>query len=295
MARSKEEWIELLENRLPPEVKIADRNRAITAQYARWYLEKPELFKWSGMAAFASRQVGVALGVCEMLHAPEHMQNEEEATGGLSSFDAGKMLQNTFNNLLFIPSFMHSVAAQQFFLADLDQLRLGNNNIFADIGWAHALYFEGGFGALEKSCGEKEQEYLFRGFRLIDEGERLLSSGVEEERARALIWEGNVLLLRHEQITTLQPIFDAISQQGRILISFGSELDFSGGVRASFSTYTGYFETLTGVKSVTDSRHRWQWIEHDVLPAWRRMECTFCEGSSLQKQLQVLAADSSHR
>ncbi|NHQ60913.1 hypothetical protein G9409_10040 [Chlorobium sp. BLA1] len=290
MARSKEEWIELLEHRLPPLDKIADRNRAITAHYARWYLEKPELFKWSGMAAFASRQVGVALGVCELLHAPEHRENTDEQEGGLSSFDAGKLLQNTFNNLLFIPSFMHSVAAQQFFLADLDQLRLGNNNIFADIGWAHALFLESGFGALEKCCGLKEQEFLFEGFRLIDEGDQLIRRGVDEERAHALIWEGNVLLLRHEQISTLQPIFDAISQQGRILISFGSELDFSGGVRASFSTYSGYFETLTGMKSVTDSRHRWQWIEHDVLPAWKRMECTFCEGSPLKRELEVFAA-----
>ncbi|WP_076791090.1 hypothetical protein [Chlorobium sp. KB01] len=290
MARSKEEWIELLEHRLPPLDRIADRNRAITAHYARWYLEKPELFKWSGMAAFASRQVGVALGVCELLHAPEHRESTDEQQGGLSSFDAGKLLQNSLNNLLFIPSFMHSVAAQQFFLADLDQLRLGNNNIFADIGWAHALFLESGFGAVEKCCGPKEQEFLFEGFRRIDEGNQLIGRGVDEERARALIWEGNVLLLRHEQISTLQPIFDAISQQGRILISFGSELDFSGGVRASFSTYSGYFETLTGMKSVTDSRHRWQWIEHDVLPAWKRMECTFCEGSPLKRELEVFAA-----
>jgi hypothetical protein len=295
MTRSKQEWIALLESKLPPREHIVARNKAITAHYAAWYMQKPELLKWSGMAAFASRQVGVALAFSEMLHAPEHMAPEHETQHGGGAFDPGKLLQQGFNSLLSIPSFMHSVAAQQLLLSDLDELQRGNNNIFADIGWAHALYLESGFGEFEKICMESDQAYLFEGFRLIDEGAHLLIKGVDEERARKLIWDGNVLLLRHEQINTLQPIFDAISPQGRIAISFGSELDFSDGTehkvnaKASFSTYSGYFETLAGVKSVTDSQYRWKWIENDVLPTWKRVECTYCEGSPLKKQLELLA------
>lgn len=292
MSRTKQEWNELLESELPPKERMTERNRAITAHYAGWYLKKPELFKWSGMAAFASHQVGVALGVAEMMHAPEKFASGSLQQDVGAPFDLGRLFQQGVNTLLFIPSYMHSMAAQQLLLADLDQLQRGNNNIFADIGWAHALYLESGFNELEKNCGEQEREYMYEGFRLIDEGAQLLKSGVEEERAQRMIWEGNVLLLRHEQINTLQPIFDAISPQGRIVVSFGSELDFSGGVKASFSTYSGYFETLTGMKSVTESRYRWAWIENDVLPAWKQMECTFCEGSALEMVLRQLAAQA---
>jgi hypothetical protein len=137
---------------------------------------------------------------------------------------------------------------------------------------------------------------LLKGFRMIDEGSSLLEKGANEEEARRKIREGNVLLLRHEQINTLQPVFDAISSQGRIVVSFGSELDFSGALhntKASFSTYSGYFETLAGMKSVTDAGCRWQWIEHDVLPAWERVDSTFSSDSLLKKQLESFVAGES--
>jgi hypothetical protein len=296
MSRMKQEWIELLESGLPPKERIVERNIAITAQYAAWYLQKPELFKWSGMAAFASRQVGIALAFSELMHAPDQImiQNEPQEEG--FSFDPGRFFRSAVNNLFSIPSFMHSAAARQLFLTDLDEIRRGNNNIFADIAWAHAAYLECGIAGIEKNCGEGEGEYMLQGFRMIDEGSRLLDKGDDQENARSMIREGNVLLLRHEQLNTLQPVFDAISQQGRIIVSFGSELDFSGAVenvKASFSSFSGYFETLTGMRSVTDRDHRWQWIEKDVLPAWDRVDCTYGEGSGLKKQLELFAAGES--
>lgn len=293
MIRSKEEWIRELESRLPPRERIVERNIAITAQYAAWYLQKPELFKWSGMAAFASRQVGIALAFSELMHAPEQIVIQDTAPDEGFSFDPGRMFRSALSTLLSVPSFMHSAAARQLFLADLDEIRRGNNSIYADISWAHAAYLEGGIDEIGKNCGDQEGEYMLQGFRMIDEGSRLLDRGEHKVEAGRMIREGNVLLLRHEQINTLQPVFDSISQQGRIVISFGSELDFSGAVeneKASFSSFSGYFETLTGMKSVTDRGNRWQWIEKDVLPAWERVDCTYCEGSALKKQLESFAA-----
>jgi hypothetical protein len=296
MSRLKEEWIEVLESGLPPKERIVERNVAITAQYAVWYLQKPQLFKWSGMAAFASRQVGIALAFSELMHAPDQIVIQEETRDEGFSFDPGRLFRSAFNSLLSVPSFMHSVAARQLFLSDLDEIRRGNNSIFADIAWAHAAYLECGIAEIEKNCGDAEAEYMLQGFRMIDEGARLLNNDPKDEEAHRLIREGNVLLLRHEQIHTLQPVFDAISQQGRIVVSFGSELDFSGAVenvKASFSSFSGYFETLTGTRSVTDREHRWQWIEKDVLPAWEKVDCTYCEGSGLKKQLEAFAAGES--
>ena len=294
MSRLKEEWIEQLEAGLPPKERIVERNTAITAQYAAWYLQKPELFKWSGMAAFASKQVGIALAFSELMHAPDQIVIQEETQDEGFSFDPGKLFRSALNTLFSVPSFMHSVAARQLFLSDLDEIRRGNNSIFEDIAWAHAAYLECGIAEIEKNCGDGE--YMLQGFRMIDAGSRLLNNEPKNEEARRMIWEGNVLLLRHEQIQTLQPVFDAISQQGRIVVSFGSELDFSGAlpnVKASFSSFSGYFETLSGIKSVTDRDHRWQWIEKDVLPAWEKVDCTFCEGSGLKKQLEAFAAGES--
>ncbi len=296
MNRSKEEWIKQLETGLPLKEKIVERNRAITARYAEWYLQKPALFKWSGMAAFASRQVGIALAFSEMMHAPEQMIQQEEASDGGFFLDPGKLFRSAVNSLLAIPSFMHSAASRQLFLADLDEIRRGNNSIYADIAWAHAAYLECGIGEIEKNCIGEEEEYLLKGFRMIDEGSRLLDKGAQKEEASRIIREGNVLLLRHEQINTLQPVFDAISSQGRIVVSFGSELDFSGSLhntKASFSTYSGYFETLAGIKSVTDAGFRWQWIEQDVLPAWERVDSTYSPESLLKKQLESFIVGES--
>jgi hypothetical protein len=299
MSRSKEEWKEQLEIRLPHKEKIVERNRAITAQYAEWYLQKPGLFKWSGMAAFASRQVGIALAFSELMHAPEQMVMEEEKQDEGFSFDPGRLFRSAVHSLFSIPSFMHSVAARQLFLADLDEIRRGNNNIYSDIAWAHEAYLEYGIGEIEQNCSVAEDDYMLKGFRIIDEGSHLLDNGGNEEDAHRMIWEGNVQLLRHEQINTLQPIFDAISPQGRIIVSFGSELDFSGATqnhqnaKASFSTYSGYFETLAGIKSVTDAEHRWQWIEKDVLPAWEKVDCTYSEDSLLKMQLESFITGES--
>ncbi len=296
MSRPKEEWIDRLASCLPPEERIVERNTAITARYAAWYLQKPKIFKWAGMAAFASRQVGIALAFSEMMHAPDQMVLQEELPDEGFSFDPGRLFRSALNNLFSVPSFMHSVAARQLFLADLDEIRRGNNAIFADIAWAHEAYQESGIGEIEKNCSGEEDDYLLAGFRMIDEGARILEHEGKEEEARRMIWDGNVLLLRHEQLHTLQPIFDAISQQGRIVVSFGSELDFSGAVdnvKASFSSFSGYFETLTGMRSVTDREHRWLWIENDVLPAWERVDSTYAEGSGLKKQLEAFVAGES--
>src|SRR5690349_10814351 len=60
---SVEEWQQKAEEGLPPAADAIERNAEITARYVGWYLREPDLFKWAGMAAFASRQVGVAIGL----------------------------------------------------------------------------------------------------------------------------------------------------------------------------------------------------------------------------------------
>jgi hypothetical protein len=54
-------WLEKAQSLLPSEAHVLERNARITAIYAELYLKHRDLFKWAGMAAFASYQVGTAL------------------------------------------------------------------------------------------------------------------------------------------------------------------------------------------------------------------------------------------
>ncbi|NTU97606.1 MAG: hypothetical protein HGA62_07330 [Chlorobiaceae bacterium] len=291
MGKSRQEWIDEVESRIPRKNNIVERNRAVTAQYASWYLQKPELFKWAGMAAFASRQVGLALAVAELMHGPGMFIAADTPEEVATPEDAGKFFRKGALALLSVPSIMHSFAAGQLLLSDLDEIRRGNNSIYYDIAWAHAAYLEDGIIGIEQNCGPEETEFMLGGFRLIDQGARMLREGRGEEEARKNIREGNVLLLRHEQIRTLQPIFDAISPFGKIVVSFGSELDFpEPGAKPSFSTHAGYLETLLGWKSVTDSSCRWKWIEESVLPSWEKLDSSFAVSSPMKRELDALAA-----
>jgi len=46
---------------LPPEDQVIKRNRTITTYYAQLYKQEPQLYKWAGMAAFASFHIGEKL------------------------------------------------------------------------------------------------------------------------------------------------------------------------------------------------------------------------------------------
>lgn len=274
MLQTREAWRQTAESVLPPEERYLDRNRMITARYAGWYLEHPDLFKWAGMAAFASRQVGLAILAADLMTAPER--------------------QNDVGNPLLA---MHRFGAERFLLTDFEDIRSGNNNIYRDIAWAHAAYMAGGMAELEACAAERVDDLLVEGFGLIDRGRELLRRDGADPEGERLVWAGNVSLLRHEQVDVLQPIFDRLSSGGRVLASFGSELDFSGGdmaagsvYRASFSTFHGYFETLAGLKSVTNQEDRWQWVEQCVIPSWKAADRQMSREWPGRNELQQMAA-----
>lgn len=290
----REVWIAMLEERLPGEVQAVERNLAITSAYASWYLEKPELFKWAGMAAFASRQVGLALVLFELMHAPSVDARRTGGTGGGSGDLFGALLRAP----LSLASSLHTFAADRLLFSDFDVIRRGNNGIYRDIAWAHAAYLHGGVDEVEAGCG-REDDLMLEGFRLIDEGRRGFADDSGSMAACSRVREGNILLLRHEQQHTLQPLFETVSPAGRVVVSFGSELDFSCGTeegrdrRASFAGFAGYLETATGIRSVTVEKDRWAWIEREVLPAWEAAEGSFCSGSAIERQLRQMAAKES--
>ncbi|MCG8342485.1 MAG: hypothetical protein MI684_06570 [Chlorobiales bacterium] len=296
MLRSKEEWKADAESRLPSCEEIIPRNRAITSYYARLYLDHHDIFKWAGMAAFASSQVGVALTFVEIMLTPGRMMEDGGYQKAGDLFEGvGNFVAGAARTLFSLPFSVYDFASRNILLNDLEEIRKGNNAIYNDIAWAHRAYLEGGLAEIEKNISESERAFLFAGFRMIDEGRALMRSGNDFEKAKALIRDGNIKLLRHEQINTLGPIFGAISLPGRIVVSFGSELNFGEAApagcapRSSFADHFGYLETLTGNRSVIDPEHRWQWIEESVLPAWYAVDEGFLTWKGTARRFKSMA------
>ena len=296
MIHSREEWKAVAESRLPPREDVVQRNRAITAHYARLYLDHHDIFKWAGMAAFASNQVGVALAFVEMMQTPGRMmENDGSEEQGDIFQGIGTLFAGAARTLFSLPFSVFDFAAKNILLNDLEEIRAGNNGIYNDIAWAHMAYLEGGLDEIEVNIAGNERELLLSGFRLIDEGAALRKSGENTAEAEALIRDGNIRLLKHEQINTLGPVFDAISPQGHIVVSFGSELNFGEAAspghcsRASFADHFGYLETLSGSRDVTNAEHRWQWIEENVLPAWHAVDEGFGSWEGAAKRFRSMA------
>lgn len=92
---------------LPPEEEVIKRNRTITTYYAQLYQKEPVLFKWAGMAAFASFHIG------------EKLQLWDWEDSGIKSFTF------TCNK--------ESRSLED----DFQIIRVLNNQIFKEIGFIH--------------------------------------------------------------------------------------------------------------------------------------------------------------
>jgi len=141
---------------------------------------------------------------------------------------------------------------------------------------------------------EGERESLLVGFRMIDEGAHRLAKDEGDREAVALISQGNIALLRHEQLNTLPTYFDRMSDLGRSLASVGAWMDFEGTPTSVpwFGSHAGALSLVSGGKSVTNPADRWEWIERDVLPKWAQVDGAYHEGCAMHRRLVGLAAES---
>ena len=118
MARSIQDWKDYCNQMLPPEEDVVSRNHRITSIYAELYWSNRELFKWAGMAAFASHHVGL----------------------GLLAFK--------LNALQLLD--LKTSCKKRKLLSDLNLIRHLNNLIFDDIAWVHFAYREEGMDHLRE-------------------------------------------------------------------------------------------------------------------------------------------------
>ena len=237
--------------RLADETLLLERNAQISASYAALYLRHETLFKWCGMAAFASQHIRKLL---RLRASSETDQNSARALAGLIS------------------------------LQEVETIRIINNAIHDDIFWAHLVYdgCEEGLARLRAMTLGTTYEPLAAGFALIEEGRQLLDQS--PERGAELIWKGNIALLRHEQEAVVQPFLSRLSCMFARVFSLGSSLNYEPrGVIdcmrycSSFYVYMLMRGSSVLLRSRTLPRldildQRWRWIERVLVPKFRRLE-----------------------
>lgn len=281
---------------LPLEKEVLARNAAITSRYAAWYLEQPEVLKWAGMAAFASHRVGLALKPYCFTLLKNTITDIEETETNRPRKKSG----------LWHPRLMR--ACKESVIQGLNLIRWTNNQVFKDIGWAHVAYLspQGGLAALEAELSNQpDHARMLNGFRTLDQGRQLLADPAAHRlEALKLIWSGNVLLLEHEQLYTVQNYFDKFDMAFDFFLSFATLMSFNAPYvdLDSLEFYLNPFELTSFRLSLwlfgfpflirTRSRpnivrpdHRWYWVSRRVLPLWKRVEA---RDKRLRDKIEIL-------
>jgi hypothetical protein len=270
----------------PADHWVATRNQDISARYACWYIDHPRIFKWAGLAAFASHRIGILLAAYDLrtevgdtFHGDDRISTARQRPPGVH--DPHEGLRGDV----------------------LEQLRRTNNLVYEDIGWAHASYIEKhGVAEIETKLGrDPSHDLMLTGFRKIETGEKLLSS--DPTTATDQIWEGNRLLLEHEQRNVIQPQLDLMtpgvmsdvlshltwidfamesvssigdfldgSAWGAILQAVRNHPAVATAFHTSLETKGRRLLTRSGEPDFSVFDQRWFWIEQEVLPLWRKYE-----------------------
>lgn len=250
-----EEWKAHCQKMLPPESEVLERNKAITSIYAKLYWSNRDIFKWAGMAAFASHHVSF----------------------GLTPF----MVKSV--KLLDIKT----SCSQRGLTNDLNLIRHLNNRIFDDIAWAHFAYSEHGIGHLrELMTGHPHYQNMLEAFEILEAGRQLISKNSQDTEGQQKIWASNTLLLRHEQEFVVQPVFTRLGATFQRLLTFCASLDFNPShtktdwrYHSSFLTYMYIHgkQLMLKTKSfpnLTILPQRWTWLENKIVLNWQRNEQT---------------------
>lgn len=265
------EWRDSAEDLIQNKDCVFLRNREITANYARAYLKHSRLFKWAGMAAFASHHVRLALKPYSL------------AAGKSACFDANSEGQSQR-------------------MASIRIIKDTNDSIYNDIYWAHMAYdgTKDGLKKIETAIGDNpEQQGLLEAFRKIDTAREMLEKQPESTIADELIWEANIDILRHEQVAMVQPRFERLPDSFSRVLSLFSTMHYQHGGRCKSTMLPGSFlafviqnylgkKRLQGKPSVVNLEYRWAWILKGILPGF---QCFEAENKKITTKLKTLVSE----
>ncbi len=260
---------------LPAENQVFERNRAITATYASLFLGQRDLFKWAGMAAFASHRVGISLvpfAIEEWIEGKAHFKVPVEHLGRALNVDD-----------------------------DLNLLRLTNNRVYDSIAWSHLAFSSPEHGSecvLDLCATMPEWKLLRKGWQRICQASRCMKQGEPMSTVAPLIWRGNEELLRFEQEVTVQAGFDRMERPFSTFLTWAMSMEFDGDhERVELDTFsyfpiwmwTSAFRVLARTRSlpyVGRFDHRWCWVEGCLLPMWKNVDA---KDGELERKLKRLA------
>jgi hypothetical protein len=276
-------WQEEATKGLPAMGLVRERNQAITTRYATLYLKSQPLFKWAGLAVFASHKVGEAFLGYEF-----SLVNGEE--GSWKDPTRGLLLPISLTK-------------------ELELLRKANNQIYEDIAWALLAYNSprGGLSSVNAGLEDLPTHQRMRdGFQKIEEGRRLLESGSERsQEGTCLIWEGNNLLLEHEQTVIIQPAFEAMGPVFDFVLSEATTLAFEAHMFDILTRYRAYFALFMythGLPILLRARslpriqrlnQRWFWITKSLLHLWQNLDRNVDQARNAVLQKAPGAGESS--
>ncbi len=252
------DWKQYAQSKLPEEGYVLARNHKITCIYASLYNKYPRLLKWAGMASFASHKVGLAL----------------KPFGVYDNCDG------------FLDTSTCSNYSDLGVMDDVNIIRQTNNKVYDDIAWAHFAYVSktGGIELLKQLLADEKESLILKGFLNIDKGRELLEQGGSPRIAAKYIWYGNKLLLKHEQMFTVQPMFGQLDFVFRRLLTLSTAMDFDGkNLRFDRKTYTSFYVYMwlwgkwvmvktKSLPSIVNFQHRWLWIDKKMLKIWKRVD-----------------------
>jgi hypothetical protein len=169
-------------------------------------------------------------------------------------------------------------------LPGLNMLRLTNNEVFKDIGWAHEAYVRGGLAAVETATGaDPHFDNLKLAFQQIDAGKLLQMQGNAAAGYQS-IWQGNLTLLQREQRDIIQPrldsatvLFDTFLTAATVLEYWVNPFHIHPGKMTVFPFAMLVFNLpfLIDNKCPPDFSNfdqRWAWIKKRVVPIFQRLD-----------------------
>lgn len=207
------------------------RNAAITGAYAALFMKKPEKYLWCGLAAFASRQVGLGIrywripGLDKIFKDNPVLLDKILGNPNLSAVERERL------NMLLIR---------------------GNDGVYAHLFPAFLAFEDGGYAAVAALDVEPA---IKMGFLLIENGE---------------IQEGNDLLLRFEQEITLQTLVYNAAPELWALASRVIYMQLGLDLLPDKKRWT-FFERAVPGGNIANFNERWKWIAKTMLPLWQAL------------------------
>ncbi len=249
-AYRKTKWVEQAYGKIAAAEKASsvekiplERNKLINKAYAEMYLSNPAIFKWAGMAAFASQSAGKKMAQIQLGYFAELTAQIVRPVLGLPLTLAAKNCEYLFG-----------------------MVALGNKAIYEDLYWQHLAYREGGIEELEAIYREGDLPVgILTAWQQIDTGAKTDN--------QELIWAGNTSLLMHEQKYIIQPVLYA-GKLNLALWKLISLVHSLSGLLLTSPVPGGALDFRDAVPggNLANFADRWQWCIETILPVWRKLQ-----------------------